>query len=181
MVRMRWLVLCLALIGCSPATEYPPPGTFSGYPAVMIAESEIGPATPDKPQPQIGDECWVCGGSGRLGDGTIETPCRGCKADGRIDDGDPAIDPDWEPAGEPTRDPNIVPDPPQQEKPKVSVLQKPPPPPVVVDHPQPPAKPAIIYEWRGSGQPSIKSYQPKKYRTNSGTDYGIKRPWSRKR
>lgn len=41
--------------------------------------------------PQVGDTCEDCRGTGVVGDGTIERPCKPCKGDGKLDLGDPGL------------------------------------------------------------------------------------------
>ncbi len=47
-----------------------------------------GPDNPDD-TPKVGDTCPVCDGRGKSGDGI--NPCMPCRADGRVDEGDPIL------------------------------------------------------------------------------------------
>lgn len=46
---------------------------------------------PNPSGPKVGDTCDNCGGSGKVGDGTVFVTCSSCKGDGKLDEGDPGL------------------------------------------------------------------------------------------
>ena len=72
------LIASLALIGC---TAPEPPDYVAELSAAAGVAATVD-AAPPTPQPTPEGECTNCGGTGKLGDGTVSVPCPVCGGDG---------------------------------------------------------------------------------------------------
>lgn len=77
--------------------SYSDPDPIFAWNQAMELTPAIGPSpTPNPTGPKVGDICPSCDGKKKVGDGTIMTDCLDCKADGKVDEGDPILSGDSE-------------------------------------------------------------------------------------
>lgn len=75
--RLLVTIGLLSSVGCLPRRDLQPFIAVAGN--YSIWEAAVGP-TPAPPKPD--GKCKACGGTGRLGDGTVWTVCQACGGDG---------------------------------------------------------------------------------------------------
>lgn len=99
MLNQLLLTLVILLGTKEPLVLYP----YTDYTPILVWNLAVHPeeAKPDIAI-KVGDKCPICNGQGWLGDGTIKNPCSHCKADGRVDTGDPIL------AGESSNEPTSL-------------------------------------------------------------------------
>lgn len=80
---MRYAIAILILAGCStPSVQ-----SIDFVPAVSVAVgvAEVTGEVAPTPDPTPSGECDNCGGTGKVGDGTVFVPCAVCGGDGKIE------------------------------------------------------------------------------------------------
>lgn len=79
---MRYAIAILLLAGCStPSVQ---PIDFVPIISVAVGVADSTSTTPE-PAPTPKGECENCGGTGKVGDGTVFVPCAVCGGDGKIE------------------------------------------------------------------------------------------------
>lgn len=74
------LLAGLLVVGCTANNQEPSDDYRQGY---DIATAALKP-NDNNPQPQPGDRCETCDGTGKVGDGRIERDCLDCGGDGIV-------------------------------------------------------------------------------------------------
>lgn len=103
----RYSLILILLVGCTAPAPEPIDFVPAISVAVGVAEATKGATPAPAPTPTKGT-CDNCGGSGKVGDGTIFVPCAVCGGDGKIEAVAPAETPLVEkliPKAEPVRNP----------------------------------------------------------------------------
>lgn len=81
---MRYAIAILILAGCTAPAPEPIDFVPAISVAVGVAEATRGATPAPAPTPAKGT-CDNCGGTGRVGDGTVSVPCAACGGDGKIE------------------------------------------------------------------------------------------------